>query len=92
MIDPKQETLLTVAQAAECQGVTIHGVYNWIYRGAGGRKLEACLVRGIIHTSVEAIERFNAPLPLPAIKQPRTTRERQRASKQAEAELAARGA
>lgn len=87
------ETAMSVSEVAEQEQVTVSAVYKWIYQGAGGRQLEAFLRRGVIHTTREALARFNAPQPLPGpTPEPRTSRQRLRASERAGRALAARGA
>ncbi len=69
-------------------------VHRWRLRGVRGIKLESCLVGGKRFTSIEAIERFVERTTAAADGEQspsRTPRQRQRAIKQAEQELAQAG-
>jgi hypothetical protein len=65
MIDIRNETLLTLSQAARLQPpgrggrpTHISTVYRWISRGIGGIRLDAIRLGGRLLTSREALQRF----------------------------------
>lgn len=65
MIDIRNETLLSPAQAARLRPPTRSGkpthpstVFRWIARGVRGHRLEAVRLGGHLFTSVEALQRF----------------------------------
>jgi hypothetical protein len=67
-IDLQNETLITLAQAAElfprnaqAKRVHVETLRRWIRRGRRGRKLEALRMGGRWYTSVEALQRFGQP-------------------------------
>lgn len=100
MIDATQEHLLTLSAATRTlpgrtgRGIHVSTIWRWAQRGVRGVRLETILIGGIRHTSREALQRFferttaaadgEAP---PA----RTPKQRERAIRAAEKELAASG-
>jgi hypothetical protein len=93
MIDIQSETLLTFAEAVHTLPGRPHlsTLHRWRLRGVRGIRLETCLIGGRRFTSREALERFSAATTAAANGEPppiRTSRQRERDQRQAEADLA----
>jgi hypothetical protein len=70
MIDPAQETLITLNKAREmfpgrCGRVSLSTIYRWALKGQRGHRLETLKIFGRRVTSVEALRRFVSELNRP---------------------------
>ena len=94
MIDISSEQMLTLTQAAKLLPgrPSVVTLWRWRSKGVKGRKLETVAIGGRTYTSREALERFarhdGGNAEAVAI---RTPKQRERAIRQAEAELAKAG-
>ena len=96
MIDFQGETLLSFSQAAKVLPGRPHlsTLHRWRLRGIRGVKLETVLIGGRRFTSCEALERFCAAVTAAANGEHtpiRTPRQRERAVRKAEEDLARDG-
>ena len=90
MIDMSSETLITLPQAAAILPgrPSVATLWRWRLRGVAGRRLESVQIGGRVYTSREALQRFAQPSGGAPAATPRTTRQRERAIRAAERELA----
>ena len=90
MIDLQTEKLVPISQAAALLPgrPSTATLWRWRLRGVKGRRLESVEIGGRVYTSVEALQRFAVPSGGAPSTTPRTTRQRERAIRAAERELA----
>jgi hypothetical protein len=93
MIDVATEHLLTLSEAAKLLPgkVSVTTLWRWRLHGIRGRKLESVMLGGKVYTSREAIQRFARQLGGTDAAAIRSPRQREKAIRKAEAELAKAG-
>jgi hypothetical protein len=101
MIDPLEETLWTMAEAAEFAKVNHQNIYSWTLKGVRGVVLESVQIGAKRFTSKEAMGRFialqNDPAKLRELRQKtpayiRSAKKRRQEAKQSSEKLRKAGA